>query len=46
MGIVLPEQADAAVDLAGNTEGVLSVVRVFSYMKISKHRDFESLRSQ
>ena len=38
MGIVLPEQADAAVDLAGNTEGVLSVVRVFSYMKISKHR--------
>jgi osmotically-inducible protein OsmY len=36
MGILPPEQASAAVDLASNTEGVLSVVKLFSYMKITK----------
>lgn len=36
MGIVPPEDADAAVDLASNTDGVKSVVKVFSYITISK----------
>lgn len=36
MGILLPEQANAAVEVASNTAGVLSVVKIFSYMKISK----------
>lgn len=36
MGVLLPEQADAAVEVASNTEGVRSVVKIFSYMKISK----------
>jgi osmotically-inducible protein OsmY len=36
MGVLLPEQADAAVELASNTAGVQSVVKIFSYMKISK----------
>jgi osmotically-inducible protein OsmY len=36
MGILLPEQADAAVEAASNTAGVRSVVKIFSYMKISK----------
>lgn len=36
MGILLPEHADAAVHLASNTDGVQSVVKIFSYMKISK----------
>lgn len=36
IGTLLPEQADVAVDLARNTDGVQSVVKVFWYMKISK----------
>jgi len=36
MGIVPPDQADIAVDLAKTTEGVQSVVKVFSYIHISK----------
>jgi osmotically-inducible protein OsmY len=36
IGIVPPEQADIAVDLARTTEGVQSVVKVFSYLRISK----------
>ncbi len=36
MGILLPEEADAAVDLARNTDGVQSVVKIFSYVNISK----------
>ncbi len=36
MGIVPPEQADIAVDLARTTAGVQSVVKVFSYIRISK----------
>lgn len=36
MGTVLPEEADAAIDIASNTAGVSSVVKMFSYMKISK----------
>lgn len=36
MGILLPEEADAAVDLARNTEGVQKVVKMFSYVSISK----------
>lgn len=38
MGILQADEADAAVDLARETEGVARVVRVFSYMKISKTR--------
>lgn len=37
MGVLLPEHASIAVDLARNTDGVQSVVKIFSYMKISKH---------
>lgn len=36
MGVVLPEQASAAVEVASNTAGVQNVVKIFSYMKISK----------
>jgi osmotically-inducible protein OsmY len=36
MGVVLPEHAAEAVDLARNTDGVQRVVKIFSYMKISK----------
>ncbi|VVC74932.1 Osmotically-inducible protein Y [Aquicella siphonis] len=36
MGILPPDQANAAVEIASNTDGVLSVVKIFSYMKISK----------
>lgn len=36
MGTLLPDQAEAAVDLASDTFGVLSVVKVFSYITISK----------
>ena len=36
MGIIKPDEADAAVELAGNTEGVQSVVKIFSYVTISK----------
>lgn len=36
IGIVPPEQADIAVDLARTTQGVQSVVKVFSYIHISK----------
>lgn len=38
MGILQTCEADAAVDIASNTDGVARVVRVFSYMKISKKR--------
>jgi osmotically-inducible protein OsmY len=37
MGVLLPEHAAAAVDLARNTDGVQRVIKIFSYMKISKH---------
>jgi osmotically-inducible protein OsmY len=36
MGTVLPEEAEAAADIASTTDGVTSVVKLFSYMKISK----------
>ena len=36
MGIVLPDQADLAVEIAQNTQGVQSVIKHFSYMRISK----------
>jgi osmotically-inducible protein OsmY len=36
MGVLLPEHAAAAVDLARNTDGVQRVIKIFSYMKISK----------
>lgn len=36
MGIVPPEEAEMAVDLARTTEGVQGVVKVFSYIHISK----------
>jgi osmotically-inducible protein OsmY len=36
MGILPPDQALVAVDVARNTDGVLSVVKIFTYMKISK----------
>lgn len=36
MGTLLPEEAESAVDIASNTDGVTSVVKMFSYMKITK----------
>lgn len=37
MGIIPPEQAEIAVDLARSTEGVQEVVKVFYYIHISKN---------
>lgn len=36
MGVLPPEQAEAAVDIASNTDGVASVVKIFSYLRITK----------
>jgi osmotically-inducible protein OsmY len=36
MGTILPEQAIAAVNVARNTAGVQSVVKIFNYIRISK----------
>jgi len=36
MATLQPDEASAAVDIASNTEGVLSVVKIFSYVHISK----------
>lgn len=36
MGTVFPDQADEAVDLARNTDGVKQVVKVFSYLQLTK----------
>lgn len=36
MGTLKPEEAEAAVELASETEGVKSVVKMFSYITISK----------
>lgn len=36
MGLVLPEVAQAAVDVARNTDGVESVVKVFTYLHVDK----------
>ena len=36
MGTLTPDEADAAVDIASTTDGVTSVVKLFSYMKITK----------
>ena len=38
MGILPPDQADAAVNIASSTAGVESVVKIFSYITISKRR--------
>jgi osmotically-inducible protein OsmY len=36
MGTLLPEEAEAAVDIASNTDGVTAVVKLFSYIKITR----------
>lgn len=36
MGILPPEQADIAVDVARTTVGVQNVVKIFSYLRLSK----------
>jgi osmotically-inducible protein OsmY len=36
MGVVQPHEADSAVTLAKNTEGVQEVVKIFYYVRISK----------
>lgn len=36
MGILQPKEANAAVELARNTDGVASVVKIFSYVQITK----------
>ena len=37
VGIVFPEQAEIAVDIARSTSGVQNVVKIFSYLEITKH---------
>lgn len=37
MGVLQPEAAEAAADIASRTDGVSKVIKIFSYMKISKH---------
>lgn len=37
MGMVLPEQAESAVEIARTTPGVRRVLKLFSYVRISKH---------
>ena len=37
MGILTPDDASEAADIASETDGVLRVVKIISYMKISKH---------
>ena len=36
MGTLLPEAADAAADIASTTDGVQGVIKIFSYVTISK----------
>jgi osmotically-inducible protein OsmY len=36
MGALLPDEAEAAVDIASNTDGVTAVVKLFSYIKITR----------
>lgn len=36
MGVVPPEQAEIAVDVARTTSGVQNVVKIFSYIRVSK----------
>lgn len=38
MGMVLPDQADIAVDIARKTDGVEKVIRMFTYLNPSKSR--------
>jgi osmotically-inducible protein OsmY len=37
IGIVFPEQAEIATDIARQTSGVQNVVKIFSYLEITKH---------
>lgn len=37
MGILPPDEADVAVDLASHTSGVQRVVKIFSYLRVSQH---------
>lgn len=37
MGILPPEQAEIAVDVARETDGVQNVIKIFSYLRITKH---------
>ncbi|OGT46802.1 MAG: hypothetical protein A3E83_03885 [Gammaproteobacteria bacterium RIFCSPHIGHO2_12_FULL_41_20] len=39
MGILQQDQAEAAVDIASNTDGVQKVIKMFSYIHISKATD-------
>lgn len=36
MGVLPPEQANTVLDIASNTDGVRKVIKMFSYIKISK----------
>jgi osmotically-inducible protein OsmY len=36
MGVLLPNEAAAAVDLTKNTDGVTRIVKFFKYMRITK----------
>jgi osmotically-inducible protein OsmY len=37
IGIVFPDQAEIATDIARSTTGVQDVVKIFSYLQITKH---------
>lgn len=45
MGVLLPEEADFATELAQDTDGVKQVVKLFSYVSISKQVDKKELTS-
>lgn len=36
MGVLQPSEASAAIDIARNTDGVSAVVKIFTYMRMSK----------
>lgn len=43
MGLVMQDEADAAVDLARNTDGVQSVVKIFTYLQVVRKNPGHSL---
>lgn len=45
MGIIPIDDADEAVHLASETDGVESVVKIFAYVKIISHQDYQKLHS-
>lgn len=45
MGVLPPSDAEEAAHLASETDGVEKVVKIFMYVKIISHQDYQKLRS-